>query len=432
MRRIFNTILFALCCAAMESGTGAAQEFQVVKLDTLGGTLGGANSINNRGWVIGTSRVSGNTTVHATLWLDGQPIDLGTLGGPNSAVGWPVKSENGAIVGISEIASPDPLGARFSCPSFFLGSPLTGRSCQGFRWEDDVMTPLDTLGGHNSYAAGTNNRGQIVGWAEKAIQDPTCVHPRQFLQFRAVIWGPKDGEIQELPPLPGDPTSSATAINDWGQVVGISGICDRAVGRFSALHAVIWENGVPQDVIGNFGGKAWHTPTAINNLGQVVGFSDFPGDEINGFFNGHAFLWIPGSPLQDLGTLPPDDTLSLAFGINSKGQIVGQSIGPDGSRAFLWENGVMTDLNDLVPPGSPHLDYANDINDRGEIAGGATDPITGQGFGFLLIPTPGAANNGTATSQARTTALSAVKPSVPEHVRKMLLQRWGIELSTTQ
>src|SRR4030095_918624 len=81
------------------------------------------------------------------------------------------------------------------------------------------------------------------------------------VRFRAVIWGSK-GEIQGLPPLPGDNTSAATAINDKGQVVGISGACGIAVGGVSALHAVIWNNGVPTN-IGDLGGHTWNTTTAI-------------------------------------------------------------------------------------------------------------------------------------------------------------------------
>ena len=68
----------------------------------------------------------------------------------------------------------------------------------------------------------------------------------QVLQFRAVLWDPKDGskgkiKARELPPFGDDSTSAATAINDEGQAVGISGDCDQAVGRFSAQHAVLWE-----------------------------------------------------------------------------------------------------------------------------------------------------------------------------------------------
>src|SRR5215831_3757518 len=133
------------------------------------------------------------------------------------------------------------------------------------------MTPLPTFpGGYSSYATAANNRGQVVGWAENAVHDPSCDPNFQVLQFRAAIWEP-DGTMRELPPLPGDSTSAATAINDKGQVVGISGACGIAVGGVSAAHAVIWNNGVPTD-IGNLGGHSWNTPTAINNHGTVVGF----------------------------------------------------------------------------------------------------------------------------------------------------------------
>jgi probable HAF family extracellular repeat protein len=50
----------------------------------------------------------------------------------------------------------------------------------------------------------------------------------------------------------------------------------------------------------------------------------------------------------------PGDLLSIANDINSKGQVVGNSCDVNfNCRAFLWENGVMTDLNALIPPDSP-------------------------------------------------------------------------------
>jgi probable HAF family extracellular repeat protein len=378
-------IVVALCVPVTQDLPAQARlaGYTVVGLGTLGGTVSGASSINNRSWVSGFSNLPGDTRTHATLWRSGATLDLGTLGGfnndLNSAVIWPVKNDNGLIAGISETAALDPLGERWSCAAFF--PTATGHTCLGFTWQDGVMTALPTLGGNNGYASGANNRGQVVGWAENTVHDATCVAP-QVLQFRAVLWGPKD-RVQELAPLPGDTTSAATAINDLGQVVGISGICDRAVGRFSAAHAVLWQDGTVAD-IGNLGGVAWNTPTAINHRGQVVGFSDLPGDE-SGAPNFHAFLWTSSGGIRDLGTLP-GDVLSLAFGINDQGQVVGQSIGAGGSRAFIWQDGVMTDLNTLVPPGSLTLVYANDINASGEIAGGAFDPNTRESPAFLAIP----------------------------------------------
>jgi len=51
------------------------------------------------------------------------------------------------------------------------------------------MSSLPPLpGGLDSYAAAVNNQGQVAGWAEDGIHDPTCNLP-QVLQFEAVVWG---------------------------------------------------------------------------------------------------------------------------------------------------------------------------------------------------------------------------------------------------
>jgi len=46
------------------------------------------------------------------------------------------------------------------------------------------MTALPPFpGGFNSYATAVNNRGEIVGWAENGVADPTCNTALQTLQF---------------------------------------------------------------------------------------------------------------------------------------------------------------------------------------------------------------------------------------------------------
>src|SRR5260370_19477350 len=251
---------------AVPARLAAQSNYSVVELGELSGTAGSptagsANGINDRGWITGTADQSGDLTSMATLWLNGIATPLGTLeNGPNSAVAWPVKNNNGVIVGFSELPDADPTGEYFSCWPFFVAFTPSGLKCKGFRWQNNQMTALEPFpGGYSSYATGVNNKGQIVGWAQNAVQDPTCVPPYVIVQFRAAIWQP-DGTMQELPPLPGDSTSAATAINDLGQVVGISGDCFIAVGFSSAKHAVLWQNGVPID-LGNIGGDAWNTPT---------------------------------------------------------------------------------------------------------------------------------------------------------------------------
>jgi probable HAF family extracellular repeat protein len=246
------------------------------------------------------------------------------------------------------------------------------------------MRPLPTLGGTNGFATGSNNRGEIVGWAENTAHDPTCVPP-QVLQFRAVEWGPGPGEIRELPPLPGDTVSSATALNNRDQVVGISGICDRAVGRFSAIHAVLWEDGQPDD-LGSLGGVAWNTPMAIDDRGDVVGFGNATAAS-GGRFAVHAFLWTRAGGMQDLGTLPGDST-SQALGVNDRGEVVGTSCDADfNCRAVIWHDGRISDLNTLVAAGYVGtLTTANDIDASGRITGQAFDPMSGSFVAFVAQP----------------------------------------------
>jgi probable HAF family extracellular repeat protein len=362
---------------------GGPGPYRVTHLAALGGTASSGNSIDDRGWVAGSSSLPGDAAVHATLWRDGEILDLGTLGGPNSSVAWPVKNVRGMVVGIAETDTPDPLGERWSCSAFFPA--LTGKTCLGFVWRDGLMRPLPTLGGNNGYAAAANDRGEVAGWAETADRDPSCVPP-QVLGFQAVVWGPGEGELRSLPPFPGDSAGAATAINDRGQVVGISGACGSAVGRFSAAHALLWDRGAVKD-LGDLGGVAWNTPTAINRHGVVVGFANTAGGTPGGF-HPHAFLWTEKDGMRDLGMLHADDRFSEALGINDAGQVVGMSCGTT-CNAFIWQDGVMTDLNALAPGYAGHLVFAGDIDELGEITGGAFDPATGDSPAFVAVPLAG-------------------------------------------
>ena len=361
---------------ALESGP----RYTVSYLPTLNGSRNRPSGISNSGWIAGFVNRPGNATRVAAVWRKNVLDTLGTLGGPNSIVQWPGISNNGLVAGIAETNDPDLLNEQWSCTAFLPS--VTGKICLGFFWDGSVMTPLTPLGGYQSFASGVNNAGQVVGWAETAVHDPTCNAP-QVLQFRAVLWDPKKGTKRELPPLPMDSTSAATAINDAGQVVGISGDCDIAVGQLSARHSVLWENDTVID-IGDLGGDAWHTPMDINNEGAVVGFSN-PLGVIGIDFAPHAFLWTRAGGVKDLGTLPGDAS-SQAVGINSSGQIVGVSSGAI-NRAFLYENGVMRNLNDLVGPDFPDLlIVAQHINDAGVIVGRAVRRGSTQQVPFVATP----------------------------------------------
>ena len=398
--RIPLIALISICCGATvapalaqeQAQTKAKGRYQVTSLPTLGGTSSAGNSINNQTWAAGYSRLTGDQTRHATLWRNGSLLDLGTLGGPNSSVAWNVKNTEGIIVGISQTADPEPRGEFWSSAAFYSGPFTVGFINLGFVWEQGQMRGLPNFpGGNNGFATGANNLRQVVGWAENDFQDPACVSP-QVLQFRPAIWslGPPD-QIQDLPLIPGDSSGAATAINDNGQIVGISGICDQAVGRRTAKHAVLWENGTVTDIYPNAAAPWWNTPTAINQRGDVVGFAGDPA-----FVEGdilHAFMWTREDGIRQLKPLPrrnPPHVDSEAYGINEARQVVGVSCDADqvDCRAVIWDHGnTPKDLNDLKSPGySAVLTSAKDINNAGQITGRATDPITGVLTAYLAVP----------------------------------------------
>jgi uncharacterized membrane protein len=84
-------------------------------------------------------------------------------------------------------------------------------------------------------------------------------------------------------------------------------------------------------------------------------------------------------------------------------------------RAALWQNGVVYDLNTLIPPNSRYfLIDAIAISDDGIIAGGAIEVKTGVPVSFAAIPT-GLRPDRTALSAVRPVTVS---PSVIQRIRK--------------
>src|SRR5579862_2514044 len=97
----------------------------------------------------------------------------------------------------------------------------------------------------------------------------------------------------------------------------------------------------------------------VNASGQVTGYSSIAQVK-------HAFLYANGV-ISDLGTL--GGTTGTGYAINATGQVVGSSSIANGSavHAFLYANGRMTDLGTLGGTNSEALA----INDSGQIVGDA-------------------------------------------------------------
>jgi probable HAF family extracellular repeat protein len=210
-------------------------------------------------------------------------------------------------------------------------------------------------GGTYSPALGINNSGQVVGLWGNNITGPLPL---------AYFW--QKDQMIDISSDFGTPKSRANAINDFGQATGWMGSNAATNGN-----AFIWQNG-QVTTLPHLPGGYRSEGLGINNLGHVVGTSriGIP----NGANQVHATAWIDGAPI-DLGTFPGFIT-SAADDINDSGAIVGRSWNSGGnpniSRACIWQNDVMTDLNDLVPPNLGMTIYrATAINNAGQIAGTA-------------------------------------------------------------
>jgi probable HAF family extracellular repeat protein len=375
MRRSLYVILSVTCLVAAQAafaGSIPQTRYRITILDDSGAQ---ANSVNDFG-LVGGSHTIANNTIHATVWTFGHRLDLGTLGkgaGLSSRVQWPVKNVIGLVSGISLTDALDPNQEGWSC-GFFLPNP-NFNVCLGFVWDPVTgMRPLRTLGGTNGFATGTNDLGQTVGWAENDVHDSTCVFP-QVLQFKPVVWGPGREQISALPLVQSDTSGAATAINDRGQIVGISGTCGFAVGGPTAAHAVIWDNGVPTVIVNPNGAQYWNTPMMINERGDVVGFMGYPGDPAGNFTP--PFMWTREGGVQFLPLLS-GDIAGTGTSINARRQVVGYSndaSSPPNFHPWIWQNGQLTNFNTLIEP-NPALTgpiaLLFDINDRGEITGSTT------------------------------------------------------------
>lgn len=220
--------------------------------------------------------------------------------------------------------------------------------------------------GVGSSATGINDRGQVAVTAGPSPAPP-----------RALLWSKKGG-LLELGTLPGGVASYANGINNLGQVVGSSNFGGVPP---SVYHAVLWTKSGGPDDLGTLGG-ANSSAAGISDLGRVVGTSYLP------TYSQHAFLWTRKGGMRDLGTLP-GGTDSGAAAISIFGNVVGWSNSASSSNlshAFLWtpRTGIW-DLNDLIPANSGWLLFsASGINAWGQIVG--TGTIKGQAHAFLLTP----------------------------------------------
>jgi probable HAF family extracellular repeat protein len=208
------------------------------------------------------------------------------------------------------------------------------------------VTDLGTLGGATSTATALNDRGHVVGYSTTAEEET-----------RAFVW--RGGRMTELPTPDGFDAARAHDVNNHGVAVGRAG---QGWGQGGG-QAVLWRAGkatviAPDD---SYDSRA----VAINDAGQVLieSQSERTGDT-------HRFLWQDGR-LRDLGFVP---VYTETVGMNDRGDVIGTlMLGgfPCDCHAARWRDGVPTDLGTLGYTEGLIGSFPHDINNRDEIVGWA-------------------------------------------------------------
>lgn len=271
--------------------------------------------------IIVTSTKGGKPGIGTEIFDVVEELPLESLGGDYSSAS--AINESGVIAGYSSVHT----SGTSSSPDH----PVI--------WENGVIRDLLPSGYMMGRAVDVNENGQVVGWLAGGVSPG----------FTLFVWSPTAG-MQFLPLLPGEDQHGVYAINDAGVVAGWSG---RA--------AVIWENGILRIVHND--PNQWSAATDINNLGEVIGYSE----PLLNSPPHTAWKWSAATGVQLLPTL--QGNYGTPMGINDRGQIVGFGPSASGDGAFIHENGT---TRQLLADGIP-VKSAYAISEVGHIVGNAAD-----------------------------------------------------------
>ncbi len=342
--------LLSISALGLFFASGSALAQNVTNLPSLGGSGTIANDINDMGEVVGQSTLPGGLEVAAVRWDAAHTAtNLGSLPGSTISEALAINN-NGTIVGFSEIGS----GARLATLWDGRGGILDmhaaiGATGSSIPWD---INDNGVIVGQASITAGIFSRGFVWDQVNPALQAGT-----DFYQGGANFSVNNAGEIVGAGFFFGDPDDALLAVPD---------------GR----------GGYEYPLINPFG-FFFSQARAINNTGMIIGHSGF--NSTTNSWNAAIYTGDSLNPVTTLGSLPFYNT-SEGLDVNDNGMVVGYSW--DGEftgldpRAWVWTEGTMYDLNDLLGDHEEFeiLSRATAVNNNGDIVG----------FGRLLDGSTGA------------------------------------------
>lgn len=331
-----STHIITIASLALLSGLAQAQQVQRLAPLTSGDSF--AEDINDNGEIVGQSMLAGFDMRPVRWDASGAVTDLGLLPGGVNGTAYAINN-NGVIVGVSEMGS----GTGFATLWDGRGGVV------------DVHSTIGATG--TSVPWDINDNGVIVGQAKISAG----IFPRGF------VWDQVEPAQQAGTDL--YPGGANYGVNNDGLIVGS--------GYFfgdpdDALLAVPDGRGAYEYPLINPFGFYFSQAKAISDNGMIIGHSGY--NSTTAGWNACIFTGDDRDPVIPLGTLPGYDT-SEGFDVNNSGMAVGYVW--DGTfsgldpRAWVWVDGTMYDLNDLLDDRSEFetLSRATGVNNNGDIVG---------------------------------------------------------------
>lgn len=242
----------------------SVQNDTVVNLKDLssGSTYRGSQTyaINDTGIVVGESYTSGNSHIHAVVWV----------GGTSASPAAPTASTN--AVDLTPSGNYDSYAYDINSPSDPSKYEIVGTANnKAFKYtKTGGLTFLTTT---VSDAYSVNNAGLITGDMADSSGD----------NFIAYLYDPSGGgSFTSLGTLAGTSNSAGNSINSLGQIVGDSYNLNAAGSAVLDQTAFLYSNGQMIDLNSLLpANSGWHLEyaAAINDLDQIVGTGTFNGVE---------------------------------------------------------------------------------------------------------------------------------------------------------